>query len=155
MIDYFFSSHKESRGETDYLLGFILETESGFEKEIFKISDGLVSQPIKNSYLGDNGAFSSFQKAFHEDLSCAELPKFEITSLGKNETPKKFHSTLSKAIKAFDYVIHDTSEITGSVGGIRTLVISIEDQFQYLNLSGGVLRRVWLITFARGKVTNI
>ena len=34
-------------------------------------------------------------------------------------------------------------------------VLNSEDQFQYLNLSGGFLRYVWLINFARGKVTNI
>ena len=39
--------------------------------------------------------------------------------------------------------------------GLEPLSSHSEDQFQYLNLSGGVLRRVWLITFARGKVTNI
>jgi hypothetical protein len=39
--------------------------------------------------------------------------------------------------------------------GLEPLSSYSEDHFQYLNLSGGVLRRVWLITFARGKVTNI
>ena len=39
--------------------------------------------------------------------------------------------------------------------GLEPLSSHSEDQFQYLNLSGGVLRRVWLITFARGKVTGI
>ena len=39
--------------------------------------------------------------------------------------------------------------------GLEPLSSHSEDQIQYLNLSGGVLRRVWLITFARGKVTNI
>ena len=34
-------------------------------------------------------------------------------------------------------------------------VLNSEDQFQYLNLSGGFLRYVWLINFARGKVWGI
>ena len=39
--------------------------------------------------------------------------------------------------------------------GLEPLSSSSEDHIQYLKLSGGVLRRVCLVTFARGKVTSI
>ena len=58
-------------------------------------------------------------------------------------------------IEASDDATRDTKKESLPQRGLEPLSSHSEDQFQYLNLSGGVLRRVWLITFARGKVTNI
>jgi hypothetical protein len=101
-----------------------------FLKEIFRIADSNIYWENETTHIGGpNQAFNCFQEAFHNGYQQSYAPLLEITKLGKKERPG-FDQSLSAAMKAMQDVI-DNPRIV-SVDGIRTVVISEEDQFKYV-----------------------
>jgi hypothetical protein len=132
MIDYFLDHHKKSTGETDFIVGVIVEKDGeadSFEKEIFKISNNQVIWEKHAAHIGDEEAFSKFQECFHNGKNNNSIPTFEICHLGDKEI-SGFHRNLTKSMAAMRSVIED-SQIS-AVDGVSTVVISEGNQFRYV-----------------------
>lgn len=131
VIDYFLSHHNRASHQTDFIVGVIVEERdnpASFEKEFFKIANGEVQWEKQVAHIGDEDAYSKFQSYFHSDENKSPIPTFEISRLGKNQIPE-FHSHLAKSMEAMMQVIDDPD--ISAIDGIRTVVISEENQFRY------------------------
>lgn len=133
-IEYFLEHHKysvQNCSTTDFLIASIVECDEkpgAFLKEIFRIADSKVYCENEAAYIGDEEAFNYFQEAFHCGHQNNSVPTFEIYKLGSRKRPG-FDQSLSTAIFAMQGVIDNLAIL--SVDGIRTVVISEEDQFKY------------------------
>jgi len=105
------------------------ESAGKFVKEIFRISDSKVYWENETARIGDLDAFNYFQEAFHNGGRGPNLPRLEISKLGVTARPG-FDQSLSSAMSAMQCVIDNPKMLR--VDGIRTVVISEEGQFKYL-----------------------
>ncbi|SFM40041.1 hypothetical protein [Nitrosomonas communis] len=132
VIDYFLYHHNRAEHQTDFIVGVIVEKRDNpafFEKELFKIANGKVQWEKQVTHIGDIDAYSKFQSFFHSEENKSPVPTFEISRLGKNKIPE-FHAHLAKSMNAMMQVIDDPN--ISSIDGIRTVVISEENQFYYI-----------------------
>ena len=134
-IEYFLEHHKASidrEDTTDFIIASIIEKRDQlgmFEKELFRIADSNVYWENTTTHIGDIDAFHKFQKVSHGITRVTPIPTFEISKLGNKERPD-FDRSLTTAMNAMQHVIDDIN--IPSVDGIRTVVISEEDQFRYV-----------------------
>lgn len=137
VLEYFLGHHQRSlqrdkdNGAT-FVVAIIVgsnEQSGSFVKEIFRIADSKIHWENQTAHIGDGDAFDSFQKVIHGGLQNSKKPTFEIASLGERERPQ-FNISLSAAMRAMQDVI-DNPQIP-SVDGYRTVVISDDDQFRYV-----------------------
>jgi hypothetical protein len=136
LLEYFLKHHKDSQPDSSTETTFIVvvivqfnEQPEQFLKEIFRISDSKIHWENETTHIGDSEAFNFFQKASHEGDFKSEVPNFEISRLGLKERPK-FDASVSTAMRAMQSVIN--SQEIKSVDGYRTVVISENDQFRYI-----------------------
>lgn len=136
-IDHFLKFHRASiaRGNsTDFIVASIVECHDqpgAFEKELFRIADSnvYVEKVPAHIHIGNDDAFNKFQEAFHGANQTTPVPTFEISRLGNKERPN-FDRSLSSAMHAMQCVIEDVD--ISNVGGIRTVIVSEDDQFRYV-----------------------
>lgn len=135
-LEHFLQHHRNSvpgsPDETTFIVVCIVENKEQpgkFLKEIFKISESKVHWENQASYIGDSRAFNLFQEKFHTADKASNLPSFEISRIGEKERPE-FDASLTAAMRAMQHVIDDPE--TTSVDGYRTVVISENDQFRYI-----------------------
>ncbi len=134
-IEYFLEHHKTSidRGDTtDFIVASIVERcdQPGmFEKELFRIADSNVYCENTTTHVGDIDAFHKFQEVSHGAKRVIPIHTFEISKLGSKERPD-FDRSLTTAMNAMQHVIDDIN--IPSVDGIRTVVVSEEDRFRYV-----------------------
>jgi hypothetical protein len=130
-IDYFFDQHCRSQSQTDFILGFICNSDDStenFEKEIVKISEGYIERGKNVAYIGDKDAFTKFQNySLLKELKHPS-PNFTLRRLGKESNPD-FQQNLVDSIRAIDQVIRDPEIPT--VDGICTTLTSENDEFRY------------------------
>lgn len=135
VINYFLSHHKNSLDTgypTDFIVAVILENEENprtFINEIFKIADSKVCWENEATHIGSTSAFNSFQDNFHNGKLNNNVPTFEISQQVTN-AGFDFNKSLSIAMQAMQGIIDDTSIL--EVDGIRTVVVSDEGQFKYI-----------------------
>ena len=134
-IEHFLKHHRhsmEKSSTTDFIIAGIVECyeqPGTFLKEIFRIADSKVYWENETTHIGDRDAFNCFQEDFHHGSQKQNVPTFEVSKLGTKERPA-FNQALSAAMHAMQGVIDNPKVL--SVDGIRTVVISEEDQFKYV-----------------------
>lgn len=136
-IEHFLKQHVLSvtlgrADETEFVVAVIVECHERpgtFLKEIFRIADSKVYWDNETTHIGDRNAFGCFQEAFHNGSTNLNAPTVEMVRIGSEERPG-FDQSLSAAMRAMQNVI-DSANIP-CVDGIRTVVISEENQFRYL-----------------------
>ena len=135
IINYFLNIHLasiEAGDSADFIVALINECkgiDGTSTKEVFKIADSKVSSENISTYIGDNAAFNCFQDISHNGRTDPYSPNFEISKLGKKERPE-FDKSLCTAMIAMQGVIDNIDILV--VDGIRTTVVSEENQFRYV-----------------------
>ena len=136
-IEHFLQHHLASvrlgpKLETDFIIAAIVESDQEpgtFVKEMFRIAESKVHWENEACHIGGAHAFGRFQEAFHNGVPRRDVALFEVSRLGAAERPA-FHQSLTVAMRAMQAVIDDP-DISG-VDGVRTVVISEDDQFRYV-----------------------